>query len=85
MIGKRLSDISSNKKHFNKAAPIYDDELKNSRFNKTLKVLPTIPTKCHRGRNIIWFNPPFSINVKNKCRKTIFKPLKEAFPAVSQV
>ena len=69
MISKRLSDISSDKEHFDKAAPIYDEALKSSDFNETLKFSPTIPTRCHRGRNIIWFNSPFSSNVKTNVGK----------------
>ena len=45
MIDKRLSDISSNKEHFDKAAPIYNEALKNSDFDETLKFSPTIPTE----------------------------------------
>ena len=37
MISKLLSDISSDKEHFDKAAPIYNDALKNSGFNEALK------------------------------------------------
>ena len=64
MIREWLSDISSYKVHFDKAAPIYSEALKNSGFNEILKSSPTIPTRRHRGRNNIWFNPPFSSNVK---------------------
>ena len=34
MISKRFSDISSDKEHFDKAAPIYDEILKNSGLMK---------------------------------------------------
>ena len=50
MISKRLSDISSDKEHYDKAAPIYNEALKNSGFNETLKFSPKIPTRRHRGR-----------------------------------
>ena len=36
MISNRLSDISSEKEHFDKAAPIFNEALKNSGFNETL-------------------------------------------------
>ena len=39
MIGKWLSNISSNKEYFDKAALIYNEALKNSGFNKTLKII----------------------------------------------
>ena len=63
MISKRLCDIFNDKEHFDKAATIYNEALKNSGFNETLKFSPTIPTTRHRGKNIISFNPPFSSNV----------------------
>ena len=80
MISKWLSDISSNKEHFDKAAPIYNEALKNSGFNETLKFSPTIPTRGHRGRNIIWLNPPFSSNVKTNVGKLFLTPLQKHFP-----
>ena len=43
MISNRLSDISSEKEHFDKAAPIFNEALKNSGFNETLKFSPTVP------------------------------------------
>ena len=79
MIGKRLSDISSNKEHFDKAAPIYNEALKNSGFNETLKLLPTIPTRSYRERNIIWFKPPFSGNVKTNVGKLFLNILQKHF------
>ena len=53
VISKRLFDISIDKEQFDKAPPVYNEVLKNSGLNKTLKFLPTIATKWHRGRNII--------------------------------
>ena len=79
-----MSDISSDKEHFDKAAPIYNEALKISGFNETLKFLPTLPTRRHRIRNIIWFNPSFSSNVKTNVGK-LFLNLTEAFPAASKV
>ena len=53
MISKRLSDISSAKEHLDKVAPIYNEALRNSGFNETLKFLLTISARRHRIRNII--------------------------------
>ena len=80
IISRRLSDIFSNKEYFGKAAPIYNEALKNSGFNETLKFLPTIPTRGHRGRNIIWLNPPFSSNVKTNVGKLFSTLLQKHFP-----
>ena len=79
MISKRLSDISSDKEHFAKAAPVYTEALKNSGFNETLKFSPTVPTRRHRGRSIIWFNPPFSSNVKKNVGKLFLTLLQKHF------
>ena len=76
-----MSYISSGKEHFAKATPIYNEALKNSGFNKTLKFLPSVPpTRRHRGRNIIWFNSPFSSNVKTNVGKLFLALLQKHFP-----
>ena len=79
MISKRLSDISIEKEHFDKTAPIYNEVLKSSGSNEALKFSPTIPTRRHRGRNIIWFNPPFSSNVKTNVGKLFLTLLEKHF------
>ena len=79
MIGKRLSGISSDKKYFDKAAPIFNVGLKKGGFNETLKLLSTVPTRHHRGRNIIWFNPPFNSNVITIVRKPFLNVLQKHF------
>ena len=79
MIRKRLSDISSDKEHCDNAAPISNETLKNSGFNETLKFSPPIPTRRHRGRNIIWFNTPFSSNVKIDKGKLFLNLLQNYF------
>ena len=48
MISKWLSDLSNYNEHFDKAAPIYIEALKNSSFNEPIKFLPTIPTASLR-------------------------------------
>ena len=80
MISNRLSGISSDKEHFDKAAPIFNEAQKNSGFNETLKFLPTIPTRLHRIRNIIWFNPPFNSNVKTNVGELFLNLLQKHFP-----
>ena len=79
MISKRLPDISSDKEHFDKTAPIYNEALKGSGFNETLTFSPTSPTRRHRGRNIIWFNLPFSSNVKTNVGKLFLTLLQKHY------
>ena len=80
MIRKRLSDISGDKEYFDQAAPVYNEALKNCTFNETLKFLSSLPTRRHRGRNIIWFNPSFSNNVRTNVGKLFLSALQKHFP-----
>ena len=43
--------------------------------------MPSVPpTRRHRGRNIIWFNSPFSSNVKTNVGKLFLALLQKHFP-----
>ena len=85
-VAKRISDISSNKEIFNSAIPIYTEALKKSRFNETISFQkPHISTnhtsmKKKRNRNIIWFNPPYSMNVKTNIGKSFLQLIRKHFP-----
>ena len=57
-IGWRISDISSNKELFNKAKPHYESALKR----KKPAAHTAQNSRQNRQRNIIWFNPPYSMN-----------------------
>ena len=71
-IGRRISDISSSKELFNKAKPHHKSALKQSghdeKFMYTERKKPVAHTaqnsRKKRQRKIIWFNPPFSMNVQ---------------------
>ena len=82
-VNKRLSRISSNKAVFDAAAPVYQEALNKSGYNHKLEFEP--PTKdCtkkkRRKRNIIYFNPPYSANVRTNVGKE-FLNLIDRFPA----
>ena len=81
MVNKRLSDLSCNEEEFNKAKPLYENALKGSGFNTSIKYAKD-EAKSNRNRNrkIIWFNPPFSQNVKTNIGKTFIKLVKKHFP-----
>ena len=64
MVSRRISDISSNKGYFDKAAPAYNNALKISGFKENVEFTSTPPPRSNRKRKIIWFNPPYSANVK---------------------
>ena len=65
-INKRISTLSSDKKTFQDAAPTYQTALGHSNFTHKLEYMPhvTHQSRRNRQRNIIWFNPPFSKNIK---------------------
>ena len=68
-INKRISMLSSDEQSFNTAAPIYEDALKRSHFDNNLHFESYTPqettsTQRKRKRIIIWFNPPYSKNIK---------------------
>ena len=64
-IGRRISDISSNKELFNKAKPHYESALKQSGHDEKLMYTERKKPVTHtaqnshknRQRNIVWFNP----------------------------
>ena len=65
-INKRISTLSSDKQVFDDAVQTYQNALGHSNFSHKLEYKPhvTQQPRRNRQRNIIWFNPPFSKNVK---------------------
>ena len=86
-IAKRISETSSSEDLFNKSIKIYNKALKESGFTDELKYLPNEVQQLEnnerrkRKRKIIWFNPPYSKNVKTNVGKLFLKSLKKHFPA----
>jgi len=81
MISDRINKLSSDKNIFDRAAKYYNDALATSGYNKkiTFDNNPSNTTKS-RSRNIIWFNPPYSKNVKFNVAKTFLKIIDKNFP-----
>ena len=81
MINKRISNLSCNEHEFNKAKPLYESALKSSGFNYSMKFeAPVENARRNRNRKVIWFNPPYSLNVKTNIGKVFLKLLKKHFP-----
>ena len=86
-IAKRISETSSSEDLFNKSIKIYNKALKESGFTDELKYLPNEVQQLEnnerrkRKRKIIWFNLPYSKNVKTNVGKLFLKSLKKHFPA----
>ena len=85
-ISKRISEILSNECIFNQSIPYYENALKKSRYNVSLKQTPVQnrdennQRREQRKRKIIWINPPYSLNVKTNVGKLFFKLLERHFP-----
>ena len=83
-IGKVIQ-LPCNKEVFEKETPPYSDALKESGFKEDLVYTPKTITnnildKKRRKRKIIWFNPPYWVNVKTNIGKIILSLLKKHFP-----
>jgi 16S rRNA G966 N2-methylase RsmD len=87
LINKRISSLSSDKPSFDSAVPLYEDALKQSNFNTTLRydneTNSSKPKKRARSRNIIWYNPPYSKNVKTKVAENFLRLIDKHFPKSS--
>ena len=81
-INKRLSKISANKDIFDATAPIYQAELKKNGYNHTLEFDPSATTNKRRTRTrkVIYFNPPYSINVKTNIGAKFLRLIDHHFP-----
>ena len=86
-ISKQISDISSSKEIYDQNISCYKNTLKHSGYDNIS--LPYNPTeqqgqdkikKEKRKCKIIWFNPPFSMNVKTNVGKAFLKLLQCHFP-----
>ena len=81
MINKRLSELSCNKDEFDKAKLLYEKSLQESGYKTSMSYAQTeVKSNKNRSRNIIWFNPPFSQNVKTSIGKIFLKLIEKHFP-----
>ena len=78
----RLSSLSSSEEIFNDSVTPYQDALNKSRYKHKLKYQANTDTgnnKKQRKRNIVWFNPPYSKNVKTNIGKLFINLIKNTF------
>ena len=86
-IGRQISDISSNKELFNKAKPHYESALYQSGHNKNLtyteRKTPVTYTahnsRKNRQRNLIWFIPPYNMNVQTDIGRDFLDLVRKHF------
>ena len=86
-IRKRISEISSNEQIFQEAISLYQNTLKVCGFNEKLALHNKVTNdekyieeNKKRKRKIIWYNPPYSLNVKTNIGRIFFKLLNKHFP-----
>ena len=81
MTGKRLTNLSCNKEEFDKAAVEYQEVLKKSGFKEKLSYVPANQqNRRQRNRKILWYNPPFDLQVKSYVGKIFLQLLDKHFP-----
>ena len=85
-INNRLTRISCNEQIFNKDIKVYQDALTKSGHTHTLKYQPeevnsasSVP-KRNRSRKAIFFNPPFSKDVKTNVGQKFLQIMDKYFP-----
>ena len=81
MTGERLSNLSSSKDEFDKAASEYKEVLARSGFKENLSYAPkTQRNRRQRQRKILWYNPPFDLQVKTDIGRTFLRLIDTNFP-----
>ena len=85
-IQTRLSNLSFNENIFKEALPQYEEALLRSGYDHKFKYEPkrkSLPK--NRKRKIIWFNPPFNMNLKTNIGKIFLDLVKKHFPRGSRL
>ena len=82
-INRRLSSLSSNEEMFQSVAQTYQDALKNAGYEFKLQFKPNQLNNMKpraRKRQIVWFNPPWAMNVKTNVGGQFLKLVDKHFP-----
>ena len=82
MVNKRISALSCDEQEFDKAKTVYEAALKSSghRENMKFEINGQSNQNTTRRRKIIWFNPPYNMQVKMNIDKVFLKLIKKHFP-----
>ena len=74
MMSDRKSSASSGPKEFDKAAQIYNTALKSCGYKENIGYRKIeVKGKICRKTNILWYNPPYSVNVATNVGKEFFR------------
>ena len=88
-IEHRLSNNSSDKEILKRSKQEYEEALKDDGYRINLEYRDREESNTQKRRNrprkILWFNPPYNMEVVNNLGKEFFKLLKRNFPSVSQL
>ena len=91
-INRRISTLSSSESVYKSVANTYESALKNSNYKTKLEYAPdsssdnhTPSNKRKRKRHIIWFNPPFSRNVRSNIGRDFLKLIDKHFPKTNEL
>lgn len=82
-INRRINTLSCNKEVFDTAAPQYNDALRKSDFNTNITYQPpdtNTNSRRNRQHNVIWYNPPYSKNVKTNIAHDFLLLIDKHFP-----
>ena len=79
MTAKRLSNLSCNEEEFQKVVPEYEQVLKASGYDIKLSYIPNQPKRSNLNRKILWYNPPFELQVKTNVARTFLEIVKNIF------
>ena len=84
----RLSSLTSSEEIFSDSVIPYQDALDKSGYKHKLKYkanIDIVSNKKQRKRNIIWFNPPYSKNVKTNIGKIFLNFIKKILSTSSKI
>ena len=87
-ISERLSRNSSSAGILEQSKPDYEEALKQCSYKAKLKCIqPNLQQNNtrRRTRKIIWFNPPFSLNVKTNVTKMFLQLIDTHFPPADKL
>ena len=83
MTNKHISNLSCNEIELNKAKPLYESALKSAGLNCSMKFEAPVENARRNGnKKVIWFNPPYSLNVKTNIGKIFLKLVRKYFPGL---
>ena len=80
MISNRLSCLSSNERIFHSSIAPYQDGLTKAGYDEKLEYIkPKESKKRRRCKKVIWFNPPYSTNVRTNIGEKFLKLIDKHF------